>query len=73
MSKMIASIDLQIEESGKTSATVHCRGKIQTFTLPLSQACNKAMEIIADEFTSFKKKTTCCCGKNAVECAEMGK
>ncbi len=73
MAKMIATIDLQIEESGKTLTTVHGRGGIKTFTLPLSQACNKAMEIIIEEFESLKGKKTCCCGKNALECAEMGK
>lgn len=73
MAKMIASIDLQIEESGKTMTTVHSRGGIKTFTLPLSQACNKAMSIIVEEFEAIKGKSTCCCGKNAVECAQLGK
>lgn len=73
MGKMLASIDLQIEETGKTNATVHCRGKITTFALPLVQACNKAMEIITEEFESCKTKKSCWCGKNAVECTEIEK
>lgn len=62
---MIAQIDLQIETSGKTNTTVHGRRGIKTFTLPLSQAIEKAREIIIEEFESFKGKSTCSCGNIA--------
>ena len=69
MSKMLATIDFQIDGKGKTDTTVHCRGTITTFSLPLRQATNKAMEMILEEFDSLKEKSTCSCGKISLECA----
>lgn len=70
MTKMIASIDFQIDKKGKTETTVHCRGGITTFSLPLRQATNKAMEMILEEFDSFKEKSTCSCGKVLLDCPQ---
>lgn len=70
MKNLIATIDLQIDRSGKTTATVHSSGTITTFALPFKQACEKAMDIIEDDFLIFKEKSPCECQKFALQCVQ---
>lgn len=70
MKNLIATIDLQIEKSGKTSVTVHSSGTITTFSMPFKPACDKAMEIIAEDFLTFKEKSPCECDKIALQCVQ---